>query len=277
MCKSRKELDVNRKTHYSKNKKKVKKNTLKEITFYVTGSDENSFSYEADYQRIKRIRKLLKDSISVVDFTNLKEEYYFIRQMIEFVYKNKDLEDALVNFRDIKNKKNKNKDMDININDYYLIVEALDYANVNKKYLELNTELKNLYNLFKSIIEMNNQYIGMVNNFIDLFQYDADEAINFTYAYRDKMLFNVNEINKQVFSKLNKKISDNKQDVEIDNIIKINIGDPIEDYEYNDDIIVEIDCKGQCIQDLDFNKYRDLKNVTYINLKDGLRKNKNNQ
>ena len=48
---------------------------------------------------------------------------------------------------------------EININDYYLIVEALDYANVNKKYLELNTELKNLYNLFKSIIEMNNQYI----------------------------------------------------------------------------------------------------------------------
>lgn len=88
---------MNKKTHYSKKNNNGKKNTLKEITFYVTGSDENSFSYEADYQRIKRIRKLLKDSISVVDFTDLKEEYYFIRQMIEFVYNNKDLEDALNN------------------------------------------------------------------------------------------------------------------------------------------------------------------------------------
>lgn len=272
---------MNRKTHYSKKKTDVKKNTLKEITIYVTGNDENSYSHQADYQRIKRIRKLLKDSISIVDFTNLKEEYYFIRQMIEFVYNNKDLEDALENFKGMKNKKS--KDIEININDYYLIVEALDYANVNKKYLELNTELNDLYNLFKSIIEMNNQYTSIVNNLIDLFQYDANKAINFTYEYRDKMLLNANEINKQALIELYKKRKDNKLDVKIDNaikkeeIIKISIEDSIENYEYNDDIIVEIDCKGQYIQDINFNKYRDLKNVTYVNLKDNYRKDKNNQ
>ena len=272
---------MNRKTHYSKKKTDTKKNTLKEITIYIAGNDENSCLHQADYQRIKRIRKLLKDSISIVDFTDLKEEYYFIRQMIEFVYNNKDLEDALENFKRMKNKKS--KDINITINDYYLIVEALDYANINEKYLELNTELKDLYNLFKSIIEMNNQYKSMVNNLIDLFQYDADKAINFTYEYRDKMLLNANEINKHALTELYKKRKDNEPDVKIDNaikkedIIKISIEDSVENYENKNDIIVEIDCKGQYIQDINFNKYRDLKNVTYINLRDNHRKNKNNQ
>ena len=264
---------MNKKTHYSKKNTNGKKNTLKEITFYVTGSDENSFSYEADYQRIKRIRKLLKDSISVVDFTDLKEEYYFIRQMIEFVYNNKDLEDALNNFKNMKNKKT----VDMDIKNYYLIVEALDYANINKKYLELNTELKNLYYFFKSIIEMNNQYTDMINNLTNLFQYDADKAINFTYKYRDRILINTNEINKQVYCELNKNLKESKVDFKIDNVVTINIGDSIEDYENNDEIIVQIDCKGQYVEDVDFNKYRDLKNVTYLNLRDNFIKNRNNQ
>lgn len=264
---------MNKKTHYSKKNNNGKKNTLKEITFYVTGSDENSFSYEADYQRIKRIRKLLKDSISVVDFTDLKEEYYFIRQMIEFVYNNKDLEDALNNFKNMKNKKT----VDMDIKNDYLIVEALDYANINKKYLELNTELKNLYYFFKSIIEMNNQYTDMINNLTNLFQYDADKAINFTYKYRDRILINTNEINKQVYCELNKNLKESKVDFKIDNVVTINIGDSIEDYENNDEIIVQIDCKGQYVEDVDFNKYRDLKNVTYLNLRDNFIKNRNNQ
>ena len=264
---------MNKKTHYSKKNKNGKKNTLKEITFYVTGSNEDSFSYEADYQKIKRIIKLLKDSISVVDFTDLKEEYYFIRQMIEFVYNNKDLEDALNNFKDLKNKKVK----EIDTKNYYLIIEALDYANINKKYLDLNTELKNLYNLFKSIIEMNNQYLSMISNLTDLFQYDAESAINFTHEYRDRILISSNEINKQVSCELNKNLKDSDVDLKMDNIVTINIGESIEDYEYRDDIIVQIDCKGQYVEDIDFNKYRDLKNVTYINLMDNLRKNRNNQ
>ena len=48
-------------------------------------------------------------------------------------------------------------------------------------------------------------------------------------------------------------------------------------YENNDEIIVQIDCKGQYVEDVDFNKYRDLKNVTYLNLRDNFIKNKNNQ
>lgn len=264
---------MNKKTHYSKKNKNVKKNTLKEITFYVTGSKEDSISYEADYQRIKRIRKLLKDSISVVDFTDLKEEYYFIRQMVEFVYNNKDLEEALKNFKDIRNKKINEMDM----KNYYIIVEALDYANINKKYLERNTELKNLYYFFKSIIEMNNQYIGMIENLTNLFQHDEERAINFTYEYRDRMLISTNEINKQLFWELNKITSNDNIDFKLENVIKIDLGDPVEEYENNDDIVIQIDCKGQYAEDIDLSKYRDLKNVTYLNLRDNFRKNRNKQ
>ena len=193
--------------------------------------------------------------------------------MIEFVYNNKDLEDALNNFKNMKNKKT----VDMDIKNDYLIVEALDYANINKKYLELNTELKNLYYFFKSIIEMNNQYTDMINNLTNLFQYDADKAINFTYKYRDRILINTNEINKQVYCELNKNLKESKVDFKIDNVVTINIGDSIEDYENNDEIIVQIDCKGQYVEDVDFNKYRDLKNVTYLNLRDNFIKNRNNQ
>lgn len=49
------------------------------------------------------------------------------------------------------------------------------------------------------------------------------------------------------------------------------------DYENNDEIIVQIDCKGQYVEDVDFNKYRNLKNVTYLNLRDNFIKNRNNQ
>lgn len=256
-------------THY--NKQKNKKNTLKEITIYVTGSDEDSYSYEADYQRIKRIRALLKESISVVDFSNMKEEYYFIRTMIEFVYNNKDLENALMNFKDRKN--NKNKDMDVK--DYYIIVEALDNANINKTYLEKNVELNNLYKLFKSIIAMQNQYENTVNNILELFQRDEEKAISYAHGYRDTILISTDKINKQIFCEINKNnkyIKNNEY-----NTVKVDLGESIEEYEYDDDIIVEVDCKGQYMEDIDFSKYRDLKNVTYINLKDRFRRFKNNQ
>ena len=53
---------------------------------------------------------------------------------------------------------------------------------------------------------MNNQYTDMINNLTNLFQYDADKAINFTYKYRDRILINTNEINKQVYCELNKNL-----------------------------------------------------------------------
>lgn len=266
--------------HYNIQKKtNNKKNTLKEITKYVTGIDENSYSYEAEYQKIKRIRKLLKDSISVVDFSNMKEEYYFIRTMVEFVYNNKNLESALTNFKNIKDNKNKNKDKDkdIDITDYYIIVEALDNANINKKYLEKNVELNNIYKLFKSIIAMQNQYKNILGNIVELFQHDEEKAINYAYEYRDTVLISTDKLNKQLFYELNKNNNCNEENNKCCNIVKVNLEDSVEEYEYDNDICVEVDCKNQYMEDIDFSKYRDLKNVTYINLKDRFRRLKNNQ
>lgn len=264
--------------HYNtKNNNNKKKNTLKEITKYVTGVDEDSYSYEAEYQKIKRIRKLLKESISVVDFSNMKEEYYFIRTMIEFVYNNKNLEDALTNFKNIKDNKNKYKDKEIDITDYYIIVEALDNANVNKKYLEKNAELNNIYKLFKSIIAMQNQYKNILGNIVELFQQDEEKAINYAYEYRDTVLISTDKLNKQLFYELNKNNHCNEENNKCCNIVKVNLEDSVEEYEYDNDVCVEVDCKNQYMEDIDFSKYRDLKNVSYINLKDRFRRPKNNQ
>lgn len=254
--------------HY--NKKKKRKNTLKEITMYVTGIKEDNCLYEAEYQRIKRIRSLLKDSISIIDFNNMEEEYGFITTMIEFVYKYKDLEKALINF---KNKKN-NKDAYIDIKDYYLIVEALDNANVNKKYLEKNIELNNLYRLFKSIIGIQNQYEFILSNVVELFQYDEEKAISYAGGYRDTILMNTDKLNKQIFFEIsNRRKKEKPKEYEEFETIKISLDEPVEEYEYNHDIFIEIDCKGQYAEDIDLSKYRNLRNVMYINLKERLRNN----
>lgn len=67
--------------HNKKRQLAKKKKTLKEITKYITGDNDESSFFEANYQEIKRIRELLRDSLSMVDFYNIKEEYDFIRQM----------------------------------------------------------------------------------------------------------------------------------------------------------------------------------------------------
>lgn len=255
---------MNKKINYRKNK-----NTLKDITFHVTGSNEDSISFEADYQKIKRIRQLLKDSISIVDFSNLKEEYCFIAQMIEFVYNIEALEEALKKFKDTKDT-NINE---MNIEDYTIIVEALDNANINKKYLDKNQDLKNLYYFFKSIIEMNNQYTGMIENLSNLFQHDKEKAINFSYEYRDRVLMSTNEINIQLLSELYKINNNEKIDCKERKTVKINLGDPVE--EYDDDITIMIDCNGQYVEEIDRSIYKGLENIIYVNLRDRFRENRN--
>ncbi|EJA6689690.1 TPA: hypothetical protein KQW76_002749 [Clostridioides difficile] len=248
--------------HYKKHVKK--KNTLKEITFYVTGVREDNSTYESEYQRIKRIRKLLKDSISIVDFTSMKDEFSFIRTMIEFVYKNKDLENALINF------KNKKEDItkDVSIQDYCNIVEALENANINKKYLESNIELNNLYRVFNSIVALQKQYESIVSNVIDIFQYDANKGIEYAHGYRDTILINTDTLNKKMLFEL-KEIRQKDEPINLkeEKTIRINFKDPIEDYEYRDDIFIEIDFNNNYLEDIDMMKYRDLKNVLYINFR----------
>lgn len=254
--------------HNKKRQLAKKKKTLKEITKYITGDNDESLFFEANYQEIKRIRELLRDSLSMVDFYNIKEEYDFIRQMVEFVYQNKELRGALIN---VKNKR-ECKDIEIDIKDYYLIVEALDNANIDKKYVEENKEFNNIYKLMKSIIAIRNQYDNIFNNIIELFQYDKEKSINYTYLYRDRILASTDELNRQIFKDL-MNLSKEKRDLKEDKVktIKINIGDSIEEYEYDDDVYIEIDCKGKYIEDVDLSMYRDLKNISYINLRDKLR------
>lgn len=124
----------------------------------------------------------------------------------------------------------------------------------------------------KSIIAIRNQYDNIFNNIVELFQYDKEKSINYTYLYRDRILASTDELNRQIFKDL-MNLSKEKRDLKEDKVktIKINIGDSIEEYEYDDDVYIEIDCKGKYIEDVDLSMYRDLKNISYINLRDKLR------
>lgn len=124
----------------------------------------------------------------------------------------------------------------------------------------------------KSIIAIRNQYDNIFNNIVELFQYDKEKSISYTYLYRDRILASTDELNRQIFKDL-MNLSKEKRDLKEDKVktIKINIGDSIEEYEYDDDVYIEIDCKGKYIEDVDLSMYRDLKNISYINLRDKLR------
>ena len=85
---------------------------------------------------------------------------------------------------------------------------------------------------------------------------------------------NTDKLNKQIFFEIsNRRKKEKPKEYEEFETIKISLDEPVEEYEYNHDIFIEIDCKGQYAEDIDLSKYRNLRNVMYINLKERLRNN----
>lgn len=69
-----------------KKRKKINEYTLKFITTKITGYKEEDNIFNAVYQEIKRLRRLIVDTIPSLGLDNLKEKYENKVMFMEYIY-----------------------------------------------------------------------------------------------------------------------------------------------------------------------------------------------
>lgn len=179
--------------HYKKNKK-VNRDTLKFITHRVTKlniSEDDDFKKE--YQKIKRINKLVKAAYPFMEFENIEKNRDKLSTIIDVVYKNSYFE------RILKNKVNGQELSFLEKREYY---KSIEYC-FGYEFLSKDNEYRNLeeiLNLVDNLDEIRNNIENDINIFISISTKteDKEEVKKCIYEYRDTQMLALSDIREKM-------------------------------------------------------------------------------
>lgn len=232
-----------------KKRKKVNKYTLKFITTKITGYKEEDNIFIAVYQDIKRLRKLVVDTIPSLGLDNLKEKYENKVMLIEYIYKDK-------KYRNILDKMyHKEK---LTNEELIHICLLFHYTNLYNDFLQDNEDDKDTLKFITHLGHIDGTIEGIRQNLVELFVRDSELAIEYSNEYIsiiDKYFSNMrNRLFLDVLkSKNNDKVSEEVKK-KTEQLMK----------ELEEETIY-INCEGKTISELDISEYDDLSKIVFYN------------
>lgn len=236
--------------NYNKGKNKNKL-TLKNITTEITGyTEEEDYVFDALYQEIKRIRKLIKDAIPSIGLGDLKTDTENKIMLIEWVFKNK-------KYKDILNKmKKKEKLTNEELVELSLL---LSYTNLYKHIKDDSDEYRETFKFALYLGQLDSTMNGIRNNLVELFLLNPEVAIKYANDYLSEIDKSFKGLRQGTFITLlqekKKSMSENEELQQKENQLLKEIE---EEYIY-------VDCEGKAIDKIDRSKYDNFENVIFYN------------
>ena len=232
-----------------KKRKKINEYTLKFITTKITGYKEEDNIFNAVYQEIKRLRRLIVDTIPSLGLDNLKEKYENKVMFMEYIYKDKE-------YRNILDKMyHKEK---LTNEELIHICLLLQHTNLYTNLILDDEDTKNTFKFISYLGHIDSTIEGIRQNLIELFLRNSELAIEYSNEYIstiDKYFSNMR--NRLFIDALKSKNNDNESEGvkrKKDQLMK----------ELEEETIY-IDCNGKTISELDLSKYDDLSKIVFYN------------
>ena len=236
--------------NYNKSKDSNKL-TLKHITTIITGyTEEDDYVFDALYQEIKRIRKLIKDTIPDIGLDDLLIDSENKIMFIEWVYKSK-------KYKDILNKmKKKQKLTNEELIELCLL---LSYTNLYKYIKDNSKEYKEIFKFALYLGQLDSTINGIRNNLVELFLLNPEISIRFANDYLAEIDKSFKGIREEIYLTL---LKEKKKKFSEDEEIKCKEERLLKEIEEE---YIYVDCKGQTIDKVDLSKYDNLENIIFYN------------
>ena len=236
--------------NYNKEKNKNKL-TLKHITTKITGyTEEDDYVFDSLYQEMKRIRKLIKDTIPSIGLDDLETNTENKIMFLEWVYKDK-------KYKDILNKmKKKQKLTNEELVELCLL---LSYTNLYKYIKDDSKEYKETFQFALYLGQLNSTMNGIRNNLVELFLLNPEVSIRYANDYLSEIDNSFKGLRQETFITLleekNKKFSEDEE-------LKRKKEQLLKEIE---DEYIYVDCKDETIDKVDSSKFDKSKKVIFYN------------